>query len=288
VPLPLIGVNAGISGEIGKDQFDTARRWLADKIGQGHIWAFIGHHPYKSFRKRSADEMEDLRKIAGVHVYVSAHTHHGSYIVQGPDAARPGADPDGPDNWLEMNIGSITDWPQAYRSLSFFKYADRVGMRSARFTLLDDLFANYGAEDRRPEWEAKPGDEDYFLHHRYLHTLDATKTEEKLRTAMLAGFRRMLIFVPTNVDPDSTAGDFWPDGYDSDQKINNWISTLIKNSTLDEKTEALLKLERFDRKRPKDKDLHRKYRLNQALWASKYDAIGARSPAIYDRYIIFP
>jgi len=63
---------------------------------------------------------------------------------------------------------------------------------------------------------------------------------------------------------------------------------LIKNSTLNEKTAALLELERFDHRRPKDKDLHQKYRLNQALWASKYDAIGARSPAIYDRYIIFP
>jgi hypothetical protein len=161
-------------------------------------------------------------------------------------------------------------------------------MRSARYTLLDDLFSKYGAEDRRPEWEAKPGDEDYFLHHQYLHTLDAAKTEEKLRTAMLAAFRRMLTYVKTDVDQDVSSEDFWPNGFDSDKKVTQWIDKLIKNSTLNEKTEALLKLERFDRKRPKKKSLHQKYRLNQALWASKYDSIGARGPALYDRYIIFP
>ena len=288
VPLPPISVNAGVSGEIGEDQIKTAHRWLADNSGQGHVWAFIGHHPYKSFRKKSASEFNELRETAGVHVYASAHTHHGSYIVQGPDAAKPGADPNGPDNWLEMNIGSITDWPQVYRTLSFFKHQERVGMRSARYTLLDDLFAEYGAEDRRQEWEAKPGDEDYFLHHRYLHTLDAAKTEEKLRTALLAGFRRMLTYVKTDVDRAVGSGDYWPNGFDSDEKVIQWIDKLIKKSTLNQKTEALLKLERFDRKRPKNEALHQKYRLNQALWASKYDSIGARGPGIYDRYIIFP
>jgi hypothetical protein len=286
--VPMFSVNAGISGEIGKGQRKIARKWLTDNVGQGHIWAFIGHHPYQSFRKRSTDEFNELREIAGVHLYVSAHTHRGDFIVHGPDAAKPGADPNGPDNWLEMNIGSITDWPQVYRTLSFYKYEDRVGMRSARFTLLDDLFTEYGAEDQRPEWEAKPGDQDYFLHHQYLHTPDATKTEEQLRTAMLASFQRMLKFVPTKVDPGAPPGDYWPDGLYSDAKVSEWIRKLIESGTLEEKTDALLKLERFDRKRPKNDAMHRKYRLNQALWASKYDQIGARSPALYDRYIIFP
>jgi hypothetical protein len=288
IPVLFFGVNAGISGEVGKDQLKIARKWLEDNVGQGHVWAFIGHHPYKSFRKRSTDEFDELREIASAYLYVSAHTHKGEYIVQGPDAAKPGADPNGPQNWLEMNIGSITDWPQVYRTLSFYKYENRVGMRSARYTLLDDLFADYGAEDQRPEWEAKPGDKDYFLHYRYLHTPSATKTENQLRTAMLASFRRMLKFIPTEAHSGEPPGDYWPDGLDNDKKVSEWINTLIENGTLKEKTKALLKLEHFNRQRPKDDFMHRKYRLNQALWASKYDEIGARSPALYDRYIIFP
>lgn len=288
VPIPFIGINAGVSGEIGQDQLKTAGRWLADKKGAGHLWVYAGHHPYNAFRKNSASGFNELRKTAGAYLYASAHTHRGGYIVQGPDAARPGADQAGRDNWLEMNIGSITDWPQVYRTLSFYTYQNRYCMRSARFTLVDELFEDYGAEDQRPEWEAKPGDEDYFLHHRYLHTLDAARTEEKLRTAMLAGFRRMLQFVPTNANGGAGGSNYWPDGLNSDRQVSQWINSLMKDGTLNEKTEALLRLELFDRKRPKDEFLHRQYRLNQALWASKYDAIGAYGPAIYDRYIIFP
>ena len=67
------------------------------------------------------------------------------------------------------------------------------------------------------------------------------------------------------------------------------IRTTIEHQRLDEKIEFLVALDRFERERPvEDPGKRSKFRLSQAIWASKYDFVHARKPLTDDWFIILP
>jgi hypothetical protein len=37
-----------------------------------------------------------------------------------------------------------------------------------------------------------------------------------------------------------------------------------------------------------DEDMHQKYRLSQAIWASKYDSVHTRKPLEDNWFVVFP
>jgi hypothetical protein len=60
---------------------------------------------------------------------------------------------------------------------------------------------------------------------------------------------------------------------------------------LDSMIEFLVKLDRFERERPLEEQIQKereRFRLSQAIWASKYDLVHGRKPLTDDWYIIFP
>jgi hypothetical protein len=276
VPFPPYTFNAGVTGELLPDQIDIVLTWL--NLHPDRLWTLIGHHPFDSLTQRTQEALDSLRRGFRIRLYVSAHTHAGQFMVHGKEE----------DKWLELNVGSILDWSLEIRTLQFFRVGERLMLRSPRYTMHELLRDLEGVPQNEGEWEAKPHEDDYYLRHEDLKHLDAYKTELRLKNTLLAAHHRLLRFNPTQPGASPTA-PFWPPGCKSDEEVLEKIRTTIEHQRLDEKIEFLVALDRFERERPvEDPEKRSKFRLSQAIWASKYDFVHARKPLTDDWFIIFP
>ena len=267
--------NAGLTGELLPDQLDIVLKWL--KVNPDRVWTLVGHHPFDSLTQRTQEALDSLRRGFRIRLYVSAHTHAGQFMVHGT----------GEDKWLELNVGSILDWSLEIRTLQFFRVGERLMLRSPRYTMHELLRDFEGVPQNEEEWEAKPHEDDYYLRHEDLKHLDAYKTELRLKNTLLAAHHRLLRFNPTQPKVSPTA-PFWPPGCKSDEEVLEKIRNIIEHQRLDEKIEFLVALDHFERERPvEDPEKRSKFRLSQAIWASKYDFVHARKPLTDDWFIIF-
>jgi len=272
--------NAGVTGELLDDQVGVVNSWIESDQNRKRVWVLIGHHPFDDLSPRSQKALDDLRKKTGALVYVSAHTHAGQFIVHDADQEK--------DKWLELNIGSILDWSLEFRTFQIERSKEdaRLVLRSPRYTMHDRLFKFMQLPTNDEIWEAKPGDEDYYLGHENLKDLDAHKTEIRLKDALLATFHRLIRFNPTRAGDQDTP---WPSCCRNDEAVLAAIDRAVKDESLDKKIEFLLELDRFERgRRVENPDTHQKYRLSQAIWASKYDSVHTRKPLEDNWFIIFP
>ncbi len=105
--LPGSKLNAGINGGLGIDQVETIKRWISEN-GPDTFYVFMGHHDFESFDENSARDLGEILKLAGNGIYISSHTHSGFIKDHG--------------NIKEINLGSITDYPNQAMNLSFKSY----------------------------------------------------------------------------------------------------------------------------------------------------------------------
>lgn len=272
--------NAGVTGEILGDQLEIVKSWIESDQNRERVWILIGHHPFDDLTSGSQKAVDDLRKRTGALVYISAHTHAGQFIVHNGDKEK--------DKWLELNIGSILDWSLEFRTLQIERAKEdgRLVLRSPRYTMHERLLKFMQLPMNDEIWEAKPGDRDYYLGHENLKDLDARKTEIRLKDALLATFHRLIRFNPTKAGDEDTP---WPLCCRNDEAVLAEIDRVVNSQLLDKKIEFLLELDRFEKgRRLKDEDMHQKYRLSQAIWASKYDSVHTRKPLEDNWFIIFP
>jgi hypothetical protein len=277
LPTPFT-VNAGLTGELLSDQLAIIRSWLQTSSKADQAWVLIGHHPFADLRQEAREAVDALRKSAPVLLYVSAHTHAGQFIVHDSSAG----------NWLELNVGSILDWWLEIRTLQWHRAGERWLLRSPRFTMHDWLQEFEGVPSNDEMWEAKPGDADYYLRYEDLKELNARHTELRLKNTLLAAHHRLLRFNPTQSEVAPEA-DFWPSGCQSDKDVLDKTDRVMEDDRLEQKIGFLLELDRFEQLRPvADPEQRRKFRLSQAIWASKYDSVRSRKPLLDDWFILFP
>jgi hypothetical protein len=310
-PSLLPKLNAGLIGELLSDQINEVKTWVQSPIPQERLWLLIGHHPFGDLSQSAQGAVNDLRGHAKALLYVSGHTHAGQFFVNASDAS-------GQDRWLELNVGSILDWQPEFRFLQLHSTGEGWMMEAPRIPMDEKLRDAENVPDNDRQWEAKPGDADYYLRYedfKGLDGLNATKTEVRLKTALLAAHRRLLCFTPTDKSAAPNAS-FWPRGCRSDDDVLNTIDRMILGQSspmqrgdggachirkeidqglaaapLDAMIEFLVELDRFERERPLEAHLQEeraRFRLSQAIWASKYDLVHARKPLTDDWYVIFP
>jgi hypothetical protein len=142
----LRGLSPGHLGHVREDQLDAIFPWLEEARRAGDIVVFAGHHNWNrlSFGSqfRIAEVMRDLDHPL---VYVSAHTHRGfwaSHRIGGRTV-------------LELNVSSLSDWPIAYRRLTF-----AMDEQARRLKVVAELMPNLGTappDDRGilDAWEAQ-------------------------------------------------------------------------------------------------------------------------------------
>jgi hypothetical protein len=251
--------------------------------GKQGLWVLIGHHQFQELGRSSQEGVDDLRKRSGALLYVSAHDHHGKFVVNGK-----GHDE---GNWLELNIGSILDWPaearrfglirakvEGAKGLAMLQRPARAypeALRRLRIQpqepareeewavlldtpryLMEELLREEGVPAHERRWEATPNDPDYYLRHEDLRDLDAVRAEIILKSTLLASHRRLLEHNPTVA---GAAGDFWPEGCSSDAMVIEQIGRLLGESRRQLETSE----------KPKDEKA-----LLQALTAQRRDLTG--------------
>lgn len=275
LPTPIIP-NAGVNGDFQDDQLAIVERWLAGAPAGTHTF-LLSHHPYGDLLRDSRERIDGFRSRFPILLYVSAHTHLGQYFVRGED-----------DGWLELNVGSVVDWPMEFRTLSVHEDRDRPD----RLVLRTPVYRLPDAIDPKcdPSWEALPGsvdrdaDPDYFLSYADSSSPDPKATQSLLMDAALWTYRRLFATIASAQD-----NDVWPDCCDSDEAVLQAVDEAIAGDDVDAKITLLMALDDFDRRRgAEDPALHRDYRICQAVWASKYDKLGRRQPEALDPYIVFP
>jgi hypothetical protein len=107
----LMGHSPGSIGHVRPDQIDAIRPWVVSAAARGDIVVFAGHHNWRSLGLPSRILLRELMsELAHPLVYISAHTHSGFWGIHRALASTP---------LLELNVSSLSDWPIAYRRVSF-------------------------------------------------------------------------------------------------------------------------------------------------------------------------
>jgi hypothetical protein len=258
---------------------EVVERWLKNDPSGKKLTVLMVHHPYSVLLKAARKTIDGFREKYKIPLYISGHTHHGEYFVRGGD-----------NGWIELNVGSIVDWPIEFRTFEIHQIIDNPKNLVFRTPLfrIPDIWDN-AVPPRKPQsmaaWEIKKTDaQDFYLAHNYQSSPNPKKTQQDLLVSLLTTYQSFLKAVASA--PDNT---HWPEGYASDQEIISAIETLLRNRDIDVMTSFLIELGNFDKKRkPVNPTVHRDYRLYQAIWASKYDKLEGRKPVIADPYIRFP
>jgi hypothetical protein len=107
----LMGRSPGDMGHVHRDQVQAVTPWVLDAARSGDIVVFAGHHNWRSLGLATRLQLRTLMSnLSHPLVYLSAHTHGGFWAVHREIDRRP---------LLEMNVSSLSDWPIAYRRISF-------------------------------------------------------------------------------------------------------------------------------------------------------------------------
>ena len=107
----IMGHSPGSVGHIHPDQIQAVTEWVDEAIIDGDIVIFAGHHNWKGLGLPSRVFLRSLMgKLSQPLVYLSAHTHSGFWAMHHSIVRQP---------LLELNVSSLSDWPIAYRRISF-------------------------------------------------------------------------------------------------------------------------------------------------------------------------
>ena len=103
-------LSPGDIGHIRSDQVAAVRPWIESARATGDVVIFAGHHNWNRLSFASRGRLaREFDRIDHPLVYLSAHTHQGFWAVHWVGERR----------LLELNVSSLSDWPIAYRRVSF-------------------------------------------------------------------------------------------------------------------------------------------------------------------------
>lgn len=143
----LTGKSPGSMGHIHLDQFQAIDKWLEESIRRGDIVIFAGHHNWQALGIETRVLLRArMARLQHPLIYLSAHTHSGFWAVDRTLSPRP---------LLELNISSLSDWPIAYRLVSFAydESAQRLQVRGELMPHGNKPIRNYA--DLMADWESE-------------------------------------------------------------------------------------------------------------------------------------
>jgi hypothetical protein len=123
------GHSPGSMGHVHPDQISVISPWVAQASRKGDIVVFAGHHNWKSLGLPTRILLRNLMEgLDHPLVYLSAHTHRGFWAVHRALGRQP---------LLELNVSSLSDWPIAWRRISF-AYDEQANRLLVRADLMPD------------------------------------------------------------------------------------------------------------------------------------------------------
>ena len=133
----LFGESPGDRGRVLGEQAEVISRFVEDARRAGEIIIFAGHHSWSQLGPASRSRLQSImERVEHPLVYLSAHTHEGSWQIYRV----------GERDLLDMNVSSLSDWPIAYRLVSF-----GYDPRANRIRVSADLLPSQGTPPRNDE-----------------------------------------------------------------------------------------------------------------------------------------
>lgn len=277
--------DAGSTGSMRSDQLAHLESWLASNQREGAASIVMGHHPQGALEKVSRKKFQELRAKYDVQLYVSAHTHSGSYnVIEHEGAAQ-----------LELNIGSTLDFPAQYRTFQVSQVDgdNRLVVRSPRVELwrawqqktAPDKPNYPNCEAQSSAWYSSDASRNRYIEYMNDNTFaSSVPMQRKIMRALLETYERLLRVAPTK------AATTWPGGATDDASLAARIEAMKHDSVgLPEQESFLRALEAFEGEREvNDPAVHTQYRLCQAMWASGADLRRQRKPEEDQWFVVFP
>ncbi len=303
---PLV-LNCGATGQMLPDQLRLIRRW---REAEPERWAVVMcHHPFDALAPRTRSSLGWLWRNGRVSAMVTAHTHHGHYVQH---------DLGDETDYLELNLGSTTDWPMEWRTLQSFVDPDsrRFYERSERHTLgatlrnesgyfLTGWEVPFGAPDDYRRYKQGQSANALLLdfdlaYHLAPYRLPAPavranaaakETENQVKDTLLWTYVRLLDDFPT----DPTVGaPRWPEGCHDDAGVRDRILASVGDDTpLLDKSRLLVTLAEFERSRrtrdpetgASSDEARARFKLSAAAWASRFMYSKGRRLEVEDELI---
>ncbi len=277
------GVSAQATGDLVDEQIEIVHRFATEQTATPRaIVLLFGHHPIESLTRGARRKASEIIDNYRVPLYVSAHTHAGSWRSHDSDGTA----------WMELNVGSTTDFPSEQRSLQLFTTNERLLVFSRLVRMNEEnrdekaplLFRCDGA------WQAAPGDpeyDDYYLDDAAARSMSAEERQSRHWDALLRSHRRLFRTIRTDLVKNKAP---YPDGCkDDDCVVEKILAALRGPSAPLDKARLLADLERFDQGREvENRDCNRSFRLCQATWASQHQALRGRTLEAHDDTVVFP
>lgn len=124
-------LSPGDIGHVQDDQVEAIAPWIEESRRRGDIVVFAGHHNWAQLSLASHVRLASLLDtLDHPLVYLSAHTHRG-FWAEHRLAGRL---------LLELNVSSLSDWPIAYRRVSF-----HLDEAANRIKVVGELMPNRGS-----------------------------------------------------------------------------------------------------------------------------------------------
>jgi len=123
-------LSPGDIGHVRADQLEAIQPWIEEARTTGDIVVFAGHHNWN--RLSFASQARITALFEGIDhplVYLSAHTHQGFWAMHRV----------GERSLLELNVSSLSDWPIAFRRISF-----AFDVKANRLKVVADLMPDSG------------------------------------------------------------------------------------------------------------------------------------------------
>lgn len=314
-------LNVGMTGEMLADQLRIVREWL-DELVPGREFALImSHHPVKSYAAKSSSSLRWLwREHAAIAMFVTAHTHHGHFEHHFLDDDREaielnvGSTTDWPMEWRTLQVfGRLEPEFEAYVHSKRHLLSDRLRNEPGYFLHGWEIMLGEADDYRafRQGTDSIGAITDLYLgYHLRPPFLGPGKvrarkgsytTEGRYKDTLLGTYRRLVTLFPTDVGEE---GVLWPAACRTDAavlaRIEEAASLEVDGSdvgrakaALDRKIEFLIELHAFERSRmcrdPESGEAldeeRTRYKLSQAVWASRYGFTRGRKLQVEDELI---
>lgn len=278
-----LSLRADRTGDLAADELSIVHRWALEAAASPRgVVLLFGHHPIESLSPDARRSVEEIVDNYHVPLYVSAHTHEGFWKTHDSEGSA----------WMELNVGSTTDFPPEQRSLQLFTTNERLMVRS-RLARVNEVARNdreSGFFRCEGAWQAAPGDaeyDDYYLDGDLARSMSAEERQSRLWDALLRSHRRLFRTIRTKTEANEEP---YPDGCSTDDDVGEKILAALRGpASPDDKARLLADLERFDRRRKVvDADCSQRFRLCQALWAGEHQALRGRKLEPHDDTVVLP
>ena len=204
----------GTTGAIEDAQRDAIKRTLLEH--QQALFLFVGHHPLEKLQEDSRTFVLELAHRETIAAYVSGHTHLGRWYGHPVEGRK--------EDFVELNVGSITDHPNEYRDLLL------GGVGRDEEPSLVWLTSRINPKRTRPLCE--PGslpDPSEYLAYRNTPFSDSTKLQRQLLRSQAKAWIHFLLYSGFESDDSSRIGHLedalaLPDGEGGDEVLRKACS----------------------------------------------------------------